>query len=192
MASDNAPGRSSLAQGTPSSTDRQWTPIRRYGEILADFARLAPEATSVERLSQLACVQATRGVGVGQSKALRHRPETGDLLLVAGIGWSRGIVCNATLGTDLATPACSTFQTRQTVTLARSATVLTVHEAYQSSAQHSLLFQRPQPALACCPKSLGSLMRSRQASCQALSNHRHTQDHKRQAEPTISNQVHDL
>ena len=111
---------------------------------------------------------------------------------MAGIGWRRRIVGNATLGTDLATPAGGTLQTRQTVTLVQSETVLTVHEAYQGSAQHAVLVQRPQPALACCPKSLASLMRSRQASFQALSNHRHTQDHERQAEPTISNQVHDL
>ncbi len=117
MASDNALGGLSPAQDTSSSIDRQWVRVRRYGEILADFARLAPETTSVERLSQLACVQAARGIGIGHSKALRHRPEAGDLLLVAGIGWNQGVVGHATLGTDLATPAGRTFQTRQTVIL---------------------------------------------------------------------------
>ena len=117
MASDNAPGGSSPAQDTASSIDPQWVRIRRYGEILADFARLAPETTSVEHLSQLACVQAARGLGIGHSKALRHRPEVGDLLLIAGVGWNEGVVGHATLGTDLGTPSGRTFQTRETVIL---------------------------------------------------------------------------
>ena len=112
--SDRATDGSSPDQDT-SSTDPRWIRVRRYGEILADFARLAPEATSVERLSQLACVQAARGIGIGHSKALRHRPETGDLLLVAGVGWDPGVVGHATLGTDFASPSGRTFQTRQTV-----------------------------------------------------------------------------
>lgn len=115
--SDNALGGLSPAQDKPFSIERQWVRIRRYREILADFARLAPETTSVERLSQLACIQAVRGIGIGHSKALRHRPEVGDLLLVAGVGWDQGVVGDAALGTDLATPAGRTFQTRQTVIL---------------------------------------------------------------------------
>ena len=115
MASDNALGGSALDRDATYPIDRQWTRIRRYGEILADFARLAPEATSVERLAQLACVQAARGVGIGHSKALRHRPEAGDLLLMAGVGWNPGVVGHTTLGTDLASPSGRTFQTRQTV-----------------------------------------------------------------------------
>ena len=117
MASDNAAGGSGPDQDTSPPTDRPWARVRRYGEILADFARLAPEATSVERLAQLACIQAARGIGIGHSKALRHRPEAGDFLLVAGVGWNQGVVGHATLGTDFGTPAGRTFQTNQTVTL---------------------------------------------------------------------------
>jgi two-component sensor histidine kinase len=44
---------------------------------------------------------------------LRYRPEAGDLLVVAGIGWSEGIVGHATFSTDLASPPGSAFQTGQ-------------------------------------------------------------------------------
>ena len=117
MASDHATGGFDPDQATSPSTDRPWARVRRYGEILSDFARLAPEATSVERLTQLACVQAARGIGIGHSKALRHRPEAGDFLVVAGIGWNQDVVGHATLGIDLGAPSGRTFQTNQTMTV---------------------------------------------------------------------------
>ena len=86
MTSDAVQNGLGADQTASSSLDQQWDRVRRYGEILADFARIAPEASSVERLSQLACVQAARGIGIGHSKVLRHRPEAGDLLMIAGVG----------------------------------------------------------------------------------------------------------
>ncbi len=117
MISDTAQGGPGPDQEALSSPDQQRARIRRYGEILAEFARMAPEAGTIDRLSQLACVQAARGIGIGHSKVLRHRPEAGDLLMVAGIGWNPGVVGRTTLGTDLASPSGQTFQTRQTVVL---------------------------------------------------------------------------
>lgn len=95
------------------TTEEQMARIRRYQEILTDFGRMAPDASDVDRLLQLACVQAARGIGIGHTKILRFRPEAGDLLIVAGIGWKPGTVGHATLGTDLASPPGRTFQTRQ-------------------------------------------------------------------------------
>ncbi len=97
--------------------DRLLARLRRYGEILADFARMAPEASSVDRLLQLACVQAARGIGIRHSKVMRHRPGNGDLLMVAGVGWKPGVVGQATFGTDLASLSGRALQTRQPVTV---------------------------------------------------------------------------
>ena len=115
MVSDKAPNALGVDQDASPFPDQQRARIQRYGEILAEFARMAPEASTLDRLSQLACVQAARGIGIAHSKALRHRPEAGDLLMVAGIGWNPGVVGHATFATDLASPSGQTFQTRQTV-----------------------------------------------------------------------------
>ena len=117
MVVENSGGKPGPNQEVPSAMDRRWARVQRYGDILADFARLAPEATSVDRLSQLACTQAARGIGIAHSKTLQHRPEAGDLLIVAGVGWKAGTVGQVALGIDLASPCGRTFQFRETVML---------------------------------------------------------------------------
>ncbi len=89
--------------------------LRRYAVILADFTRLAPDATDADALLNLACVEAARGIGIRHVKVMRHRPENGDLLLVAGVGWHPGVVGTARLGTDVASPPGQALQTRQPV-----------------------------------------------------------------------------
>lgn len=86
--------------------------LRRYGEILSDFGRMISELIEVERLVQLACLQAARGIGIRHTKVLRYRPEAGDLLVVAGVGWGPGVIGHASLGIDLASPPGQALQTR--------------------------------------------------------------------------------
>jgi two-component sensor histidine kinase len=100
-----------MDQDAPNN--QQMARIRRYQEILTDFGRMAPDASDDSRVLNLACVQAARGIGIGHTKVLRFRPECGDLLIVAGVGWRPGVVGHAALGTDLASPPGRTFQTRQ-------------------------------------------------------------------------------
>ena len=100
-----------LADNTPSFED-QLARLRRYGEILSDFGRMAAESSEVDRLLQLACVQAARGVNIGHTKVLQYRPEMGDLLIVAGVGWKPGVVGHVSLGTDIASPPGQALQTR--------------------------------------------------------------------------------
>ena len=89
--------------------------LRRYAGILSDFTRLAPDATDADALFHLACTGAGRGTGIRHVKAMRHRPDQGDLLVVAGFGWRPGVVGHATLGTDIASPPGQALQTRQPV-----------------------------------------------------------------------------
>jgi two-component sensor histidine kinase len=86
--------------------------LRRQGEALHDFGRIAADGCGSEQLPQLACVQAMRGLGARCTKMLRHRPETADLLIIAGVGWNPGVVGHASLGADLASPAGMALQTR--------------------------------------------------------------------------------
>ncbi|TPG53544.1 GAF domain-containing protein [Roseomonas nepalensis] len=97
---------------TLSPPEDQLTRLRRYGEILSDFGRMTGESNEVDRLTQLACVQAARGIGIRHTKVLRYRPEVGDLLVVAGVGWGPGVVGHVSLGTDLASPPGQALQTR--------------------------------------------------------------------------------
>jgi hypothetical protein len=68
--------------------------LERYQQILADFSRMAADSSDVSALLQLTAVQAVRGIGIGHTKVLQHRPAFGDLLTVAGLGWRPGVVFN--------------------------------------------------------------------------------------------------
>ena len=48
---------------------------------------------------------------------MRYRQEHGDLLIVAGVGWSPGVVGHVTVGTDVRSPAGCALQSRQPVTV---------------------------------------------------------------------------
>lgn len=104
-----------MADTTAHSPDQELARLRRYQDVLVDFSRLAPESSDVDRLLQLAAGQAQRGIDVSHAKVMRHRPEAGDLLIVAGVGWRPGVVGHARLGTDLASPPGQALQLRQPV-----------------------------------------------------------------------------
>lgn len=104
-----------MLSDTIPSAEEPLCRIRRYQEILADFGRLAPAASDINSLLQLACTQAARGVGINHSKVLRYRPKMGDLLIVAGIGWKPGVVGHVALGTDVASLPGRALQTRKAV-----------------------------------------------------------------------------
>ncbi len=87
--------------------------LRRHAAILAEFSDMAGESSDADRLLQLATVQAGRGLAVAHAKVLRHRPEHGDLLIVAGIGWDPGVVGRTALGTDIGSTPGQAFQTGQ-------------------------------------------------------------------------------
>lgn len=87
--------------------------LRRHAGILAEFGRMAADSSGTARLLQLATVQAGRGLGTTHAKVLRHRPEHGDLLIVAGVGWNPGVVGHVALGTDIGSAPGQTLQTGQ-------------------------------------------------------------------------------
>ena len=83
-----------------------------------DFSRMVAESGDLPRLLQLTTVQAARGVGIRHTKIMRYRPEEGDLLIVAGVGWNSGVVGHVTVGTDVRSPGGRALQSRQAVIIA--------------------------------------------------------------------------
>lgn len=88
-----------------------------YQRAIIAFARLAAEARAPERLMHHLTAQVARLTHVGRVKVLRYRPDDGDLLIEAGVGWKPGVVGRATLGIDRRSPAGRALQTGSPVTI---------------------------------------------------------------------------
>ena len=74
-------------------------------ELVAQFGVLALSAATLPAVLEQACVAASTGLQTRFAKMLRFRPQTSDLLVVAGLGWKPGVVGHATLGAGLESPA---------------------------------------------------------------------------------------
>ena len=90
---------------------------RLHWRILIDFGRIALEDLEVTPLLQRATAQVARGTGIRHTKLMRYRPEKGDLLAVAGVGWKPGFVGNTRFAADVASPPGRCVQTGQPVVI---------------------------------------------------------------------------
>jgi two-component system, sensor histidine kinase PdtaS len=91
--------------------------LRRHGNILLDFSRIAAETRDLRRLLELACQHMARATNVHHSKILRYQSESADLRMVAGQGWEPGTVDHALLAFDMASPAGRGYQTRTAINI---------------------------------------------------------------------------
>ena len=83
----------------------------RQLELLAELGVLALQGTSfTEMLNHTARVTA-EGLGAEYCKVMEYIPAENRLLVRAGVGWGEGVVGNATVGADLASPASPTMPT---------------------------------------------------------------------------------
>ena len=82
-----------------------------YQQALATFTRIIGEAEAVEGLLQNTTAQVSRVTHIAHVKILRYRPDRGDLLMVAGVGWRPGVVGHATFSTDRYSTAGRSMQT---------------------------------------------------------------------------------
>ncbi len=82
-----------------------------HWQIVLELGRIALEDTAVQPLLQRATLQVSRGTGIRHTKVLRYRPERGDLLAVAGVGWQPGFVGGARFPVDAASPPGRCVQT---------------------------------------------------------------------------------
>jgi two-component sensor histidine kinase len=94
-----------------SSAEPKLARVLEYQRALAAFSRVASEALPPERLMHHACAQVSRVTHIRRTKVLRYRPDSGDLLVVAGVGWKPGVIGAATLPIDSASPPGRSIQT---------------------------------------------------------------------------------
>ena len=71
-----------------------------YQRALATFTRIVAEVDSEQRLLQNAAAQVARITHIRHVKVLRYRPDHGDLLIEAGVGWKPGVVGQVSFGAD--------------------------------------------------------------------------------------------
>src|SRR3954468_7634067 len=82
-----------------------------YQHALAALSRAASESLPPDRLMHYVTAQVSRVTHIRHVKVMRYRPDRGDLLIVAGVGWKSGVVGKVTLAIDSASPAGRTIQT---------------------------------------------------------------------------------
>jgi two-component sensor histidine kinase/putative methionine-R-sulfoxide reductase with GAF domain len=87
------------------------TRVREYQRTLEAFGRIGAEALAPEKLMHHVAAQVSRVTHIERAKILRYRPDKGDLLIEAGVGWKEGVVGHATLAVDHRSPAGRAFQT---------------------------------------------------------------------------------
>jgi two-component sensor histidine kinase len=109
------PARSAMAE--TNDAERQLRRSRERFAALADFGRDALQHGELSSLLQRACAAVAKCIQVECSKVLRYRPETADLLVVAGVGWTEGVVGRAVLKTDVASPPGRALQTATSVAI---------------------------------------------------------------------------
>ena len=87
----------------------------RQQEILADFGVLALKGTPFRELLQEATRVAAAGLEAEFAKVLELLPEQNRFLVAAGVGWGAGVIGEATVGADTASPAGYALQTGKAV-----------------------------------------------------------------------------
>jgi two-component sensor histidine kinase len=98
----------------PRKTDDHTPELKRlheYQRTLAAFSRVASEVLPTDRLLHYVTAQVSRVTHIRHVKVMCYRPDKGDLLLVAGVGWKPGLVGNATFPLDSASPPGRCMQT---------------------------------------------------------------------------------
>jgi len=100
-----------------ATTDSTLEEVRQNLRILCELGRLAGISTSLETFLDQAVIQVARATEINHVKILRYRPETADLLVVAGIGWKPGVVGRAILSADLRSPPGRSFQTGEPIAI---------------------------------------------------------------------------
>ncbi len=85
--------------------------VREYQRVLEGLSRIGPELMPPDRLMHHVAAQVSRVTHIERTKVMRHRPDTGDLIVEAGVGWRPGVVGTATLAIDYRSPAGRALQT---------------------------------------------------------------------------------
>lgn len=88
--------------------------LQKYHRAVLDFALQALNVSELQPL-QRSTECASRAMEIGRIKVLCRRPESGDLLVIAGVGWKPGVVGTATLPLGMRSPPGRSVETRSAV-----------------------------------------------------------------------------
>src|SRR3954451_171926 len=91
--------------------------MRQHVRILADLGRLAGNSTDLQSFLQQSVVHVARATSIHHVKILRYRPESVDLLVVAGTGWKTGVIGSAALPADFRSPPGRSFQIGEPISI---------------------------------------------------------------------------
>ena len=100
-----------------SEAEAKLAGVLEYQRALAAFSRVSGESMDPNRLMQHATAQVSALTHIGRVKVMRYRPDQGDLLVEAGVGWKLGVIGRATLGIDHASPPGRAIQTGMAVAI---------------------------------------------------------------------------
>jgi two-component sensor histidine kinase len=106
------------APAGPSEPDLSLAALRlrvRQQEILADYGVLALKGTPFQALLEHAARLVAEGLKADFAKVLKYMPEESRFLVCAGVGWEAGVVGEATIGADMASPAGYALRTGKPV-----------------------------------------------------------------------------
>ena len=101
------------ATGTPS--ERELRQRVRQQELLAEFGVQALRGTPLEELLELTAQLAATGLDAEFAKVMEYLPAENRLVIRAGVGWPPGIIGQASVGADLASPAGFALRTGKPV-----------------------------------------------------------------------------
>lgn len=87
----------------------------RQQELLAELGVLALQRTSFMDMLDHTARMTAEGLGAEYCKVLEYIPGDNRLLVRAGVGWDEGVVGNATVGADVASPAGYALRTGKPV-----------------------------------------------------------------------------
>jgi two-component system, sensor histidine kinase PdtaS len=83
--------------------------------ILGEFGSFALQSRDLGAVLQRATELCALGLRTPYAKILEYQPEQNRLLMVAGVGWREGLVGEASLGADMASPAGFAYHTGKAV-----------------------------------------------------------------------------
>jgi len=101
--------------GAPDITLRALQQRIRQQEILAELGVTALQGASFDTLLADTARLAAEGLRTEFCKVLEYIPADNELLVRAGVGWDAGVVGNARIGADLASPAGFALRTGKPV-----------------------------------------------------------------------------
>jgi transcriptional regulator with GAF, ATPase, and Fis domain len=99
----------------PDLTSRALAQRIRQQEILSELGVLSLQHTSFQELLDKTAQLVAEGLQADYSKVMQYLPDEKRLLVRAGVGWPPGIVGQASVGSDLASPAGFALRTGKPV-----------------------------------------------------------------------------